>query len=664
MDRRPFVSHAPVRPSVLHLFGVESCVTQDLRKSAFGKARVKRFEWLDDSSLNIVYNNPGQLRKAVEKVLPSTHDQFEYCLTAGRSSSSTLVADPEAVWRTTEAPVLGLYGQKKIQFRMCTEADVKNPGHHGSVDSPFYDLEKQRQQSAREAAALLHREDQQSRSSCSAAHGSGIMPPCATSIDIAQALPRKQTLKHSLKRSAVELAHGPGRVNTLEGTLPVSRSGVEDLQDDEESVCSHEKSHEVGVAAPAAKRQKKDMVKLPQPVYRFLCENVIRHCKANVRMNYFACAAQAQAGAAATEDTRICVTDGPGFASACSFPDSTYEHPEPRSTDVRSGEVSRLLGSAVASNWITAIKSRNVLGSCTPARSGCDLSSVPHSDGNYSESTSKTRSTSLAVTSLAHAPTESGLRKAGGSSGRVQAERCEGDGEAEENAGEQRERRRTSPWDFYIHANKIARDVQLVHSLLWSVNDGETFVMTLTTHHACRCVSEVVLLDALQKQKSKTVSVLVRSVHRASMSQVQNFFERQLPPAVACPFFLYQRNIRHENEMTKAEAADEGESLRTKCMIGADVKNSGRYRSARKKQKPLRGAARTVSACDGFLVFADKALESKNVRLYFDLGSTSVQVWSKSLQKIPQCYFVQGLMTERSQTTNMSLCPSEGDRAP
>eukprot|EP00392_Amoebophrya_sp_AT5.2_P013799 g13931.t1 len=638
-SRRPFVPAAPVRDSALHVYGVSFCVSKDLqaRTSPFAGGRMKKLEWLDDFSLNVVYANSAQLQKAVKKLLPESYQQFEYCNSGG------VISDIDSVWRTTTEPVQGRDGCAPLQFRMCTEADVKLPGHHGSTHSAFYDCEKQKQQAVKEY--LEEAGAQQKDMKMEGVEREGASASASSSTTVSGIAP------------AAEAAQEP----RLRPALAAQKRARQ------------EPDASVDAASPSAKKQAKEAVKLPQPVYRFLSENNIRHHKANVKYNYFACVAEVRRLEAAQQreeyaaaaaklkeqggggsggndlpapsccDAGTAATAGDG-GHAADHDVEMGEHPANREDEEEDDD-----GMLYPESYPP-----------TPASSArTDASEPPLSSAlSFPSSVATFSSWASGVTVV---PKNHTSPMDGTTTDLVPA----------------------SPWEVYMAKNGVGPGVSLTHALLWRVNGEEDtsaeiapekqsrsfFVLTLTAHKRGYLVDK----GSLAKAVAAATGISVESVEKAKMGQVQSFFEKQLPPAVSTPFFTYSR---HEpltvlsgpgsagftagkkgkgkgksaggkgGKKGRADLGKKGEL--SAAVAGGSGSSVGKKNSASgTTSTPARTSAvftpGATSACHGFLVIADALFSPHNVKMHFDLGPTSVQVWSKCLRKVPNIRFASNL---------------------
>lgn len=97
---------------------------------------VKTVEWLDDSSLNVVFDDPVCVNRAVEGL----RVQSASCSECSTASDVEVGQD----WVRTK-PLKGRDGVVPVELRACTVADVKSLEHDGNTDSVFYSLEKEKQ---------------------------------------------------------------------------------------------------------------------------------------------------------------------------------------------------------------------------------------------------------------------------------------------------------------------------------------------------------------------------------------------------------------------------------------------------------------------------------------------------------------------------------------
>ncbi|KAL8787266.1 MAG: hypothetical protein Q9213_002314 [Squamulea squamosa] len=108
----------------VHLTGVDHLATDDVKAFVaehYSAEVPSRFEWVDDSSINIVYGTPAAALRALEFfTLPSTHQEAVSTSTLHLRPAKTLSKRPESI----------------LQVRTAVSTDVKRPRAHEA--SRFY----------------------------------------------------------------------------------------------------------------------------------------------------------------------------------------------------------------------------------------------------------------------------------------------------------------------------------------------------------------------------------------------------------------------------------------------------------------------------------------------------------------------------------------------
>lgn len=151
--RREFNPHAPIRPGVVHCFGVDF-LSQNEVLEIFHGLRASNIEWLDDSSCNVLLEEGADAPDVIRQLSPDE------------------IPDDSHPWSTTKPITVGnAVGLKQkrakprtvqLEVRLATEADSKNVGHSGHTDSVFYALNKEKQ-ALLKAASETRREKKRQR---------------------------------------------------------------------------------------------------------------------------------------------------------------------------------------------------------------------------------------------------------------------------------------------------------------------------------------------------------------------------------------------------------------------------------------------------------------------------------------------------------------------
>lgn len=140
--RRPFNPLAPLRPEVLHCYGVDFLSTKEVL-DLFGKFDPKSVEWLDDSSCNLVFDDEDCLAKIFDGLgsgKEQAPEQEPWQLTKPLAVGAQKQRKPQASNRPLRAP-----RQVVLELRPATEADRKEARHSGHTDSVYYEHVKEQQ---------------------------------------------------------------------------------------------------------------------------------------------------------------------------------------------------------------------------------------------------------------------------------------------------------------------------------------------------------------------------------------------------------------------------------------------------------------------------------------------------------------------------------------
>jgi len=154
--RREANPFAPPRLDSLYCYGVDFLSTKEVVE-LFGSGghRPHSVEWIDDSSCVVVFDAEDAVRKAI--------DNF------------AVADEPRAddIWTVTRPLTIGQHEQQKssraarvcrLQIRVASEADRKDPGHSGHTDSVYYSHVKEEQALRRQRAELHHAKKRQRKS--------------------------------------------------------------------------------------------------------------------------------------------------------------------------------------------------------------------------------------------------------------------------------------------------------------------------------------------------------------------------------------------------------------------------------------------------------------------------------------------------------------------
>ncbi|CAD7950214.1 unnamed protein product [Amoebophrya sp. A25] len=403
------------------------------------------------------------------------------------TAPARLLTDLESVWFSTPEPVQGKNGSGFIHFRMCTKADIKTVEQHEKKSST-------------------------SISSCSSSSSSGKNIINHNKDQEQQGHQKKQPSQKSNKRRAeqdrgvilnmMEMVGNDEDDDMLDagedgGALldVFSTSGAQAQgppgSDARTAMRMKEKStttsQGLGVE-PATKKQKKEVVCLPQPVYKFLLSRKILHAKSNVEHPYRSCIDGAtilpggkQVVTADGNANKQGVTSTSRTASA----EVVVDQSKPQDEDMQSELAA------------STDEKREELVTPKADHDTGSMNVVPNSTNQRPQSLVAGSDPDMKI----------------------------------------------SPWDVYLKRNMLSQaGVRLVHPLLWNVNNA-FFIMTLTEHQQGYFVNRA----ALAKDVSKVLKVDVHSLDKAPGVQVAHFFENALPRGVATPFFQKDRSDREKD---------------------------------------------------------------------------------------------------------------------
>lgn len=134
--RRDYNPHAPFRCGVLHCFGVDFLSNKEVLE-VFSSLAPQQVEWLDDSSCNVIFRDDEAMQKAVGSLKALDQDaSAEEPWTRTR-----LIAGSKASSKAAPSSLR----EFRLELRAATEADRKNPGHSGHMDSIYYAQIKEQQ---------------------------------------------------------------------------------------------------------------------------------------------------------------------------------------------------------------------------------------------------------------------------------------------------------------------------------------------------------------------------------------------------------------------------------------------------------------------------------------------------------------------------------------
>lgn len=142
--RREHNELAPLRPEVLHCYGVDFLSNKEVLE-VFENWQPQQVEWLDDSSCNVIFEDGENVQKAIRELA---------------------VGEPLGPWTRTQPLSVGSKDTKKgkarrgglkkfcLQLRVASEADRKDPTHSGHTDSVYYAHVKEQQAMQKQATEL------------------------------------------------------------------------------------------------------------------------------------------------------------------------------------------------------------------------------------------------------------------------------------------------------------------------------------------------------------------------------------------------------------------------------------------------------------------------------------------------------------------------------
>lgn len=150
--RREHCNFAPLRQNVVHCFGVDFLSTKDVL-GLFQKFDPKEIEWLDDSSCNVVLGDDVVAVNVIKSLAhsdPRASSDEPWTVTKPLQLVVTEHPKRMSKSKTRRAPMKEVH----LQIRVATEADRKDPGHSGHIDSVYYAHEKERQALSKQAMEL------------------------------------------------------------------------------------------------------------------------------------------------------------------------------------------------------------------------------------------------------------------------------------------------------------------------------------------------------------------------------------------------------------------------------------------------------------------------------------------------------------------------------
>eukprot|EP00434_Breviolum_minutum_P030230 symbB.v1.2.026737.t2/scaffold2694.1/size91562/13 len=142
--RRELNDLAPLRPEVLHCYGVDFLSNKEVLE-VFDPWKPQQVEWLDDSSCNLIFGSEDSVQKVIQTLA---------------------VGDANGPWTRTGPLSVASKDNKKgkarsrglkkfcLQLRIATEADRKDPTHSGHTDSVYYMHVKEQQAMQKQAEEL------------------------------------------------------------------------------------------------------------------------------------------------------------------------------------------------------------------------------------------------------------------------------------------------------------------------------------------------------------------------------------------------------------------------------------------------------------------------------------------------------------------------------
>jgi len=139
--RREFNDFAPVRPGVLHCFGVDFMSNKDVL-DLFAEFEPKEVQWLDDSSCNVFFKEDDVPALVMEKLSNGEPPEQDVWRRTRPLKALAAKGGAEAAGKPRKGPTRVAV---KLQIRLATEADRKDPGHSGHTDSVFYAQNKEKQ---------------------------------------------------------------------------------------------------------------------------------------------------------------------------------------------------------------------------------------------------------------------------------------------------------------------------------------------------------------------------------------------------------------------------------------------------------------------------------------------------------------------------------------
>ena len=137
LPRREYSVRSTIRIGCVHVYGVSIFTKRDITQ-LFSETPgcIQDVEFLDDASCNIVFIDEMACHKSIllltGATLPTDGTWIDY--TVPRRISQPIINSGVFVKDTSKSIVLSL--------RVALDSDVKNPDHHGSRDSAFYESHK------------------------------------------------------------------------------------------------------------------------------------------------------------------------------------------------------------------------------------------------------------------------------------------------------------------------------------------------------------------------------------------------------------------------------------------------------------------------------------------------------------------------------------------
>lgn len=141
--RRELNSFAPLRPNVLHCYGVDFLSTKEVLE-LFVQWEPKEVEWLDDSSCNVVFGLQEHAKQALTQLAASEQPGEAWTVTNPLSINN----------KVKQSKGKASFREFCLELRFATEADQKDVSHSGHSDSVYYAHVKEQQALRKQQAEL------------------------------------------------------------------------------------------------------------------------------------------------------------------------------------------------------------------------------------------------------------------------------------------------------------------------------------------------------------------------------------------------------------------------------------------------------------------------------------------------------------------------------